>query len=427
MGQRSAEKRAVLGGVGATSCGGEGINVGMEVALDLRALDPTYKAHFGRGTGRYAMELQRAFAEASTELAEAGVRIRELHSGALSPSGAADIMMRSLPYGKMTVRNHLFLSSRLRSLGSDLVHFVSHTDAPSFGLSNSLVTVLDLIPLKFEQLYGAEQRNLRFRFARYLENRAIRSARGIVAISECTRRDIVELLGVQENSIHVTPLGVSSDFQPLAGSCAECQEQRFKLRKKYDIAEQRAVILYIGGIDPRKNVEFLVETVADLGSIDRLADSYTLVLAGNMEGDAGFPALKSRIESLLPPSQVKLLGRVSDASLYELYHLSDVFFFPSIYEGFGLPLLEAMASGALILAGDNSALPEVVPDRRWLLPDGARALWVERVAELLLLDDGAKEARRREGIAWASQFTWRRTMLATLEAYRDFSRAFRYE
>ena len=116
-----------------------------------------------------------------------------------------------LPLGKATFEVQLALPWVLNRMSLDVVHFCSHGDSPAFSNKSSIVTVLDLIPLKFPELYKAPNKSWRFNFARWLELQAIRRARGVIAISEATKRDLIEILGISEQKIRVTHLAVDSD------------------------------------------------------------------------------------------------------------------------------------------------------------------------------------------------------------------------
>ena len=122
------------------------------------------------------------------------------------------------------------------------------------------------------------------------------------------------------------------------------------------------VVLCVGGIDPRKNVPFLVRAFAEVLRHTERGSDALLLLVGPMEDDDQLPALTHAIERLDVGDRVRTLGRVSDAELADQYHAADVLAFPSLYEGFGLPVLEAMASGLPVVCGRNSSLPEIAGD-----------------------------------------------------------------
>lgn len=388
---------------------------GARIGFDARALEPGFKAHFGRGTGRYATELL-----AHLQLAtDSNLAILPLGSAQLGAQGWQQSLLQALPAGRQTVETQLFLPRRLERLPVDLLHFMAHGDATARCRKPYIVTVLDLIPLRFPELYRAKKSNWRFHLARSLEHQAIRSAAGIIAISEATKRDVVSLLGINPEKIIVTPLGVRSDFAPRPLDPAAWDGATETVRSRYGLPPGRPILLYVGGIDPRKNVPFMLKVIASLKEILPPQSRPVLVLAGRHESDDQYPALLEVRKQLGLEDDVRLLGFVPDSDILDLYRASRVKLFPSLYEGFGLPVLEAMALGVPVIAGDNSSIPEVASGAAVLLDVCDVAGWVHELQSLL-----ADEGRQRElsvlGIARAAAFTWERTASQTLAAYRHF-------
>lgn len=385
------------------------------VGFDARALEPGFKAHFGRGTGRYASELLSHL----RELHDPTVEIVPLSGAQLGADGWQRRVIELLPAGRQTIETQLFLPHRLSALPVDLLHFMAHGDATARCRKPYVVTVLDLIPLRFPELYRAKKSNLRFRFARHLEDQAIRHAAGILAISEATKRDVVELMGVDPARIVVTPLGVRQDYRPRELDPRAWEAAATALRARYQLPQHRPLLLYVGGIDPRKNVPFLLRVFAAVR--DRLPKEQQplLLLVGRHEGDDQFPALLAERERLGLNDDVRLLGYLPDSDVLDLYRASRVKLFPSLYEGFGLPVLEAMALGVPVLAGDNSSIPEVAKGAAVLLNAADEGAWVRELAALLG-DDARQQELSRLGIERAKTFTWTRTAQLTMDAYRLF-------
>lgn len=394
----------------------------------MRATDPGFKAHAGRGTGRYASKLAESlnrrvgFSTQTTEnflprhSDDKHLSLELLGSDRLRLKSWQNSLVERLPFGKQTCANQIFMPQVFRSSGVDGIHFIAHGDAPVFCGVPYAVTVLDLIPLRFPDLYAADNPGWRFRLARYLELRAICGARGFISISECTKRDMVELLNIDPQDIFVTPLAVDSSFtaRPLTldGMC----DEKSLLRKRFDIDKDNLVLLYLGGIDPRKNCKFLLEVLKALREQDSGELNPILVLAGSYRKDLHYPGLLKRIEQLGLGSCVRELGYIEDQLLPDLYRMADVFVFASLYEGFGLPVLEAMASAVPVVVANNSSMPEVVRDAGFLLPEDDIEAWVRSIKEIakspeLQLELGQKAMRR------AGLFTWDRTAELTLEAY----------
>ncbi|MGH7860443.1 MAG: glycosyltransferase, partial [Candidatus Binatia bacterium] len=181
------------------------------VGIDVRALQKGFKSHQGRGIGRYVRSLLEAMLPLDSDrrlefLADGGAELGRL-------GGDAQGRLHRIPspawvdrFGSEAVhlRQHLVWPQRLRALPFDLVHFCSQTDAPAFDGVRTVVTVLDLIPHRMAELYSRGKRRWRFRLGRWLERRALASARGILAISEFTRKDLVDLTGIPAERVVVT-------------------------------------------------------------------------------------------------------------------------------------------------------------------------------------------------------------------------------
>lgn len=271
------------------------------------------------------------------------------------------------------------------------------------GRCGGVVTIHDLwlerYPRYSKKLFGQRLSSFRTR-------RTIRRARRVIAVSQATARDLEALYGVPCEKISVVPNGVSEDWWPDAGS------DPAEVAASFGLPSAR-FILFVGGAEPRKNHAALMDAFARWRMV---GDSHCLVVVGNPHhriGDVDATARRFGIQS-----RVKVLGRVSGADLRRLYSCATVFVFPSIYEGFGMPVLEAMACGAPVITADTTALPEVVGDAALLVnprdPD-ALAEAMRRVIE----DRELREDLRARGLARAAAFTWARAARQTLGVYRE--------
>lgn len=382
------------------------------VAIDVRGIQRGFKSHSGRGIGRYVTALTREILR--REGAERFGFLAEAPGEVDAPLPAARIFRVDAPawterLGELAVhaRQHLVWPRRLESLPFDLFHFCSQTDAPARLDAPYAVSVLDLIPHRMESVYGRGKSRVRYRLARWLERRALRRARGLVAISEFTKRDLVDLLGYPPERVFVTPLGVDERFRPPGEGTVAAFLRRHQLRSPY--------LLYVGGIDRRKNVPLLLEAMRE---IDGRRHDVELVLAGGYREDPDYPALVARIHELGLERSVRLLGFVAEEELPALYAGAAAFVFPSLYEGFGLPPLEAMACGAAVIAARRTSLPEVLGGAAVYFDPEDPAALVE--AALALVDH---PERRRElaaaGVRHARGFRWERTASLTIEAWAE--------
>lgn len=391
----------------------------ISVGLDLSALDPSFKSHACRGIGRYVSELRRSL----EELEVADVTIGTFAHSDLRRDQLSDKIVSLLPCGQTSIRQHLVYPSRLHQgrLGDfSLLHYPAHMDAPAWSSKPYVLTVLDLIPHVLKDLYRAHKPGWRYRAARLLEVRSIKQATLLLAISECTALDLQRVLGIPRERIVVTPLGVDDRFF-IPGRIRESigSERRREIRLKLGIPLERPIVLYVGGHDERKNIGNLVGIVGEarnhLISCGKAAP--LLVMAGRLSA----PEERQRLETALRHHDMAKdtinLGYVGDEELGDLYTESTLFLFPTLYEGFGLPALEAMAAGLPVVGSSTSSIPEVVGEAGELfnplsISEGARAVLA------VLRDDVRARELSAKGIERASLFSWDRTARATIEGYR---------
>lgn len=266
----------------------------------------------------------------------------------------------------------------------------------------AVVTVHDLSFRRYPETKTADS-------LRYYDqvDRAVADAEAIIAVSEATRADMEELLGVPPERVDVVYHGVDSCYRPM-GDRAAVREfcRRRGLPERF--------ILWVGTLEPRKNLGCLFQALAEMGH--QLPDSLgTLVLAGPRgwrweETEALFQRLDIQRRTIF-------YGPATEEELRLLYNAAWVFVFPSIYEGFGLPPLEAMACGTPVVASSAPALPEILGDAAlYFDPEDTAGLGQHllRLAE----DAPLRESLVRAGLARAGAFRWEETARRTLEVYR---------
>ena len=232
-------------------------------------------------------------------------------------------------------------------------------------------------------------------------------ARKVITVSEFSARELVELHGVKREHIVVIPNGLSDDFVPRRDEQAMAE-----LRKRIGLKAERYV-LFIGGADPRKNHQIFLEAAEmqrkKLGSRMLVLVGSPIHPFGNYEETARRRSLSERV--LCP-------GRLSTTDLQLLYSSTDLFVFPSLYEGFGMPVLEAMACGAPVLTSNSTALAEVAGDAAVLAdPQDARALGEAMIRALE--DEPLRAALKVKGFARAKQFSWEQAAAKTVALYRE--------
>jgi len=309
---------------------------------------------------------------------------------------------RTLPHSPL-VRVPLTLSRELRRRPVDVLH-VQYT-APPFAPCPVVATIHDL---SFEHLPETFKRRSWMQL-RLTVRRTARAARHVIAPSEFTRADLIKTYGLPPGRVSVTPLAAPAHFRPV-GDATEIE----RVCNRYGIGGP--YILGVGSIQPRKNLARLIEAYADLrraGFGDKLPQ---LVLVGKqawLYGETLRAVARERVGH-----RTIFTGYVSEDDLPALYTGALCFAYPSYFEGFGLPVLEAMACGAPVLAGDRTSLPEVVGDAGLLVnpfDTGAIARSLARLIE----DAELRAALRVKGLERARRFDWRETARSTLEIYRS--------
>ena len=267
----------------------------------------------------------------------------------------------------------------------------------------AIVTCYDLIPLIYPQYFPAPQR-LIFRTAHHL---ALRTARITLAISEATKSDLVRFFHIDPQRVVVTPLAADPHFQPPSRATIDRVRQQHALPDRY--------LLYFGSNKPHKNVPRLIEAFAQ-ANLQFPTANFKLIIAGHW--DERYPQAKALVEQLNLRDAVRFIGPVQDADLPALYGGAEVFVFPSQYEGFGFPVLEAMACGVPVVCSNRSSLPEVAGDAA-LLCDPNDVGMLAHAIEQALADQDLRASLRQRGLARAAQFSWEQTALTTLKVYRS--------
>ncbi|HUN78404.1 MAG TPA: glycosyltransferase family 1 protein [Solirubrobacteraceae bacterium] len=281
--------------------------------------------------------------------------------------------------------------------GIDLVHSLAST-SPAWGPFRRVVTVHDLIYARFPEAHSG----LRDRGMRLLVPLGVRRAARVIADSQSTREDLVELLGTPSGRIDVAPLGLGTvqRHEPLP-------EER--IRERFALGDRR-VLLSLSAKRPHKNLAALIGALARIPAERRPL----LVLPGYPTWHEA--ELRARAAELRVAADVRFEGWVGAGELEGLWAVADAFVFPSLYEGFGLPVLEAMARGVPVACADASSLPEVAGDAALLFDprdEGAIAGAIER----LLGEPEFARGLRVRGAERARQFTWGRTARVTLQSY----------
>jgi glycosyltransferase involved in cell wall biosynthesis len=310
---------------------------------------------------------------------------------------AVTVPVRARRREQWVLGEQLFLPRMARRAGVGVMHSLAST-APLWGRFAKVVTVHDLIYARFPEAHAG----MRDRGMRVLVPLAVRRSDRVIAISQSTRSDLVELLGVPGAKIDVVPQGLGTVSSADVVSSAET-------RARLELGERR-VMLSLSAKRPHKNLLALLDALALIAPERRPV----LVLPG-------YPTwhereLRERARASGVERDVRFPGWLSGAELEGLWAIAEGFVFPSLYEGFGLPVLEAMARGVPVACSNTSSLPEVADDAA-LLFDPREQRAIAEAMRRLLDDEGLRARLRKLGRRRASDFTWQRTARLTLESY----------
>jgi glycosyltransferase involved in cell wall biosynthesis len=361
------------------------------------------------GVGHYTLELARALAIASPS-----DQFELVSPAAFEPTIVDELNRASLANLHSTtakassIRGHWWsigLPLYARRARFDLFHGTNF-DVPLWNSRRSVVTIHDLSSL----LHPDKHRQRSVRRARVRLPLAIRLAKKIITPTESVKREVCEYFAVNPNKVAAIPLAARRNFQTLVPS------QTIAIRKRLNIEDD--FLLFVGTLEPRKNLLTLLKALQQILSQTSLRPQ--LVIAGG-EGwlmDETFSFMdKSEISGRL-----RLTGYLGDEELCALYSSCRLFIYPSLYEGFGLPPLEAMACGAPVIAGRIPALQETLGQSARLVdPNDAREL-AKNIIELWT-DEQQRQKLSSSGKQNAARFSWEQTARMTLEVYREVVRA----
>jgi glycosyltransferase involved in cell wall biosynthesis len=371
------------------------------------AIDVSPAAHRRAGIGRYAQELVAALMALDPG--------RELVAFFNDPATAhLDPPLDRLPAVTCPWANKPW---RLRVMLAYALHRPQDLLLPGIGLFHATDNLLPRLG-GLRRVFTAH--DLAFRhcpethtplnrwFLRLMLPRFLRHAEAVIAVSASTKRDVVRLYGLPESKVTVVHEAVTERFRPAS------IEAQVTVRRRYGLPER--FVLFVGTLEPRKNLVTLLQAyhaLRDRGLAQRL-----VAVGARGWRDSAFHA---QLRSLGLEDDVVLPGYVPDEDLPAIYSAADLFAFPSLREGFGLPVLEAMACGVPVVTSNVSALPEVVGDAGLLVSPRdvpALAAAIERV----LADPHLQQALRAKGMARAAFFSWDRAARETLAVYESVLR-----
>ena len=295
-----------------------------------------------------------------------------------------------------------FIGTRKLTGKVDLVHAPDHL-IPNFGQIPIVATLMDSIPLSHPEWVRKNFRKTKNLFWR----RSAQWAAHIITISEYSKKDISAQFGITDEKISVIPLGVDERwFRPVSTERAELTIRKFDLPKKF--------FLCVGTLQPRKNIARVIEAYRTLPQYAQCETALLIV------GQAGWEC-EGIVSNLLAGTygkSVRWLNYLHDDDLLAIMGRAVALVFPSLYEGFGLPVLEAFAAGTPVITSDGSSLPEIAGDAAMLVNPTDTASIAEAMLELLG-NPVLATVLQKKGRARALNYTWDRTAAMTLEVYRQ--------
>ena len=403
----------------------------MRIVIDLQSVQGLSK---NRGIGRYSLSLAQAMAKLGKEH-ENWIVLNGLFPDTIEPARGA--FEGLVPPQRVVVWNaagpvvacdpanawrretgELLRESFLASLKPDLVWVSSLIEGYDHSCVTSVrkgpeviptaVTVYDLIPLLIESIYlhDSRARTWYFQKLQWLKNADL-----WLAISEYTRQEAIQRLALPEDRV----VNISAGYDLRFGPIAVASETEANLRGRFGLT--RPFVLHVGPYDPRKNIEATIRAFALLPH--SLRQDYQLVFVCDIPDYEQRRLAELAHREGLHRDEVVFTGLVPDRDLIALYNLCTLFVFPSLYEGFGLPPLEAMACGAPVIASDTSSLPEVVGWEEALFdPKSPQA--IARKMHEALTSEAFREALRKHGLDQAKRFSWEESARRALTAFENF-------
>jgi glycosyltransferase involved in cell wall biosynthesis len=294
----------------------------------------------------------------------------------------------------------------------DLVHFPYFEpfflELPLYKKFKTVVTVHDLTPIVFpENFPSGIKGKIKWKMQRF----ALKRASAVITDSESSKKDIKKYAGVRENKIHVIYLAAGEDFKRLRTEDVRLKE----MRKKFGLPEK--FVLYVGDVTWNKNLPRLIDTIKEV--------NLPLVMVGkslvseDYDKSSPWNADLNRVNELTKgDSNIMKLGFVSGEELVQLYNLATVFAMPSLYEGFGLPILEAMACGCPVVTSKEGSLPEVAGDAAFYV-DAYDMNNIAEGIEKVFKDEKLRKELSEKGLENVKRFSWKKTAEETIEAYKQ--------
>src|SRR6185437_9112890 len=364
------------------------------------AFDDSMSRKNQTGTGVYASQLIRELS------ANPEIRLSVL-SGWGSAAGGGAVLRKMRGMSRLAWA-HGYMPLMLRKVKYDVLH------APAFVIPRgcpcpTVVTIHDLSFVLYPHHFG---RAWRAYLASHLPS-TLRSASAIICVSASTKRDLLNHYKVTEGKVHVVHNGLDHSRYHSGAKLNAEWARSIGIRQPY--------LLHVGSFQERKNIPVLLRAIGKLKNAEKFVDHQVVLAGTEAPGLMGAQAIEDSIRELQLQDRVVKAGHVPDDKLAGLYAGARLLAMPSSYEGFGFPVLEAMAVGTPVITSNVSSLPEIAGDAAMLVPPGDEQALAN--AMTILLGDCALRARlRTQGLLQAQKFSWKRAAEETIAVYRAISK-----
>jgi glycosyltransferase involved in cell wall biosynthesis len=366
----------------------------MKIAFDARCL-------LGKrtGVGRYLLNLIKRMSSLRGEIEFnlfVDESIKKVHFGdknniSIKKINAPNLLWKNirLPFALMSDKAHL-------------VHLPSYT-IPFWAPCPTIVTIHDVI-FAFHPEWCSKKQHIRFK---HLVRLSAKKANAIIVVSNSTKKELLDLTKISEDKIYLTYLAADEIFKPNKDPLV-----LENLRQKYNFKED--YILHVGSLHPRRNIERIINAFSHLKKeIDK---KIIFILVGQWFDKKN--KLNDMAKKLNIINYIKHIDYVPDDDLVKLYNFADLFIYPSLYEGFGLPVLEAMACGTPVITSNISSLPEITGDAAFLV-DPYNVYEMKEAMKSILLEKELHSRLIEKGFKKIKNYTWNKAAEKTLEIYKN--------
>jgi glycosyltransferase involved in cell wall biosynthesis len=375
------------------SYGGEKVKIGIDARFLTHPQEGGFKS--------YSENLIRGLCELDTR--NEYVLYVDRDPEQLSLPRGTNVRVRCVGSGNAIVREQLTLPKAMEADALDVAHMLCNT-SPLKLKTKSVLTIHDIIPCKFKMSGRSLKGKLMQAYWRGIIPLAAKRAEHIITVSQASKAEICTTFRVPTKKVTVIPTGFHPAFRPLA-----IEREAGQMCARLGLTGR--FVMGFASSDPRKNVAVFLSAMA---RVQRATPDCRAVIVCSSE------AVEDQVRMLargaMEDSALKLVSGLSREDLVILYNLAEVVLFPSLYEGFGLPVVEAMACGIPVVTSNVSSLPEVAGDVGVLINPKDPVEAADAVIKLLA-DPKLRKQKSRQGIAWAQNFQWQRVVQSTIEVY----------